>query len=458
MNKKQQVVALTLAITLLLSGCSGLTIGSSEKQEQDTQQSLNVGQSTAQKEKTEEEQEEPLSNEKIPTEMESQGVFVAHYQDWDRESLPSQYLMEMDDTALMLIEQVQNVTADTQPVDLFDGIEHASMNSLLRVALDKTPAIDLEVEVVDGRIEAVGENYANHVLTKLLQNELEEGRDLREIYYQEDVTAVYSQLFGEGRTLSFQDLCPNYYYYAREGVFAHKGEKTERFIWPMLVGYTDSKVSMTVDLLLTERVDETQPLLYTKADGTQVELSAENYVEELAGEPVYRYTFDKAQDGHLVLDGVRCVGVLNNSCTDIVDQEEPLENDTLSLEAPEKVTVTSGEESSSIDLQAEYEGTTALYYLLDLLGDAQKVEDSAKEETLIGRGAAALTMDLDYTGEEQVQLKVYSQSYLPGIAQSYLLIQTAEGNDVQNYVLPQDDYFLLTDWMQACSIDAQPEN
>lgn len=51
MNKKQQVVALTLAITLLLSGCSGLTIGSSEKQEQDTQQSLNVGQSTAQEEK-----------------------------------------------------------------------------------------------------------------------------------------------------------------------------------------------------------------------------------------------------------------------------------------------------------------------------------------------------------------------------------------------------------------------
>src|SRR5699024_9053623 len=136
--------------------------------------------------------------------------------------------------------------------------------------------IDLEVEVVDGRIEAVGENYANHVLTKLLQNELEEGRDLREIYYQEDVTAVYSQLFGEGRTLSFQDLCPNYYYYAREGVFAHKGEKTERFIWPMLVGYTDSKVSMTVDLLLTERVDESQPLFYTKADGTQVELSADN--------------------------------------------------------------------------------------------------------------------------------------------------------------------------------------
>ena len=53
-----------------------------------------------------------------------------------------------------------------------------------------------------------------------------------------------------------------------------------------------------------------------------MELSAENYVESLPEEPVYRYTFDKAQDGHLVLDGVRCVGVLNNSCTDIVDQRK----------------------------------------------------------------------------------------------------------------------------------------
>lgn len=447
MNKKHQLTAIALAAALLLSGCSGLTIGSSSRTEQDTQQPLNVGQSAAVQENTEEQQEEPLSTEKIPTEMESQGVFVQDYQQWDRENLPSQYLMEMDDTALMLIEQVQNVAVDTNPVDLFDGIEHAKTNSLLYTALEKTPAVDLQVEIEDGQI-VENEQYPNHVLTKLLQNELEEGRDLREFYYQEDVTAVYSQLFGEGRTLNFQDLCPNYYYYAREGVFAHKGEKSERFIWPMLVGYAESKVSMTVDLLLTERVAPEQPLLYTKEDGSKVELTAENYIRELAGEPVYRYTFDKAEDGHLVLDGVRCVGVLNNNCTGIEDEEEPLENETLSLEAPEKISVTIGDQTTAVDLQAGYEGTTSLYYLLNLLGDAQKVEDRVQEETLVGRGAAKMVLTLGYADGEELLIEAYSQSYLPGIAQSYLLLKVGE----ENYVLPQSSYFELNDWVTASAL------
>ena len=46
-----------------------------------------------------------------------------------------------------------------------------------------------------------------------------------------------------GRTLFFPGFVSNYYYYAREGDYSHvKGaRKTERFIWPMLVGYTGSK-------------------------------------------------------------------------------------------------------------------------------------------------------------------------------------------------------------------------
>lgn len=67
-------------------------------------------------------EEQVLSNERIPTELSSEGVFVQHWQEWDRESLPAQYLMELDDTALMLIEQVQNVCAQASPADLFDGI------------------------------------------------------------------------------------------------------------------------------------------------------------------------------------------------------------------------------------------------------------------------------------------------------------------------------------------------
>ena len=152
-------------------------------------------------------EEQVLSNERIPTELSGEGVFVQHWQEWDRESLPAQYLMELDDTALMLIEQVQNVCAQASPADLFDGIGHASVSALLRVALDKTPAIDFPVQIArdeDGDVSASSEEYPDHVLVSLLQNEQEEGRDLREFYYQEDVAAVYARLFGEGRTLSFQ--------------------------------------------------------------------------------------------------------------------------------------------------------------------------------------------------------------------------------------------------------------
>lgn len=142
----------------------------------------------------------------------------------------------------------------------------------------------LEVEVVDGRIEAVGENYSNHVLTKLLQNELEEGRDLREIYYQEDVQrSIPSCLEREGPFLS--RICVQTTIIMQGKAYSHiKAKRPSALSGRCWWDIPNSKVSMTVDLLLTERVDETQPLLYTKADGTQVELSAENYVEELAGE------------------------------------------------------------------------------------------------------------------------------------------------------------------------------
>ena len=54
----------------------------------------------------------------------------------------------------------------------------------------------------------------------------------------------------------------------------------------MLVRYNDGESTATVDLLLTENPGEDQPLLYTRADGGVVELTADTYQEELAGEPV----------------------------------------------------------------------------------------------------------------------------------------------------------------------------
>ena len=122
--KKLQFVSLLLCLALALGGCGDVTIGESQS---NAGQSAQAGEQTVGQSQGE---EQVLSNERIPTELSSEGVFVQHWQEWDRESLPAQYLMELDDTALMLIEQVQNVCAQASPADLFDGIGHASVSAL----------------------------------------------------------------------------------------------------------------------------------------------------------------------------------------------------------------------------------------------------------------------------------------------------------------------------------------
>lgn len=441
--KKLQFVSLLLCLALALGGCGDVTIGESQS---NAGQSAQTGEQTVGQSQGE---EQVLSNERIPTELSSEGVFVQHWQEWDRESLPAQYLMELDDTALMLIEQVQNVCAQASPADLFDGIGHASVSALLRVALDKTPAIDFPVQIArdeDGDVSASSEEYPDHVLVSLLQNEQEEGRDLREFYYQEDVAAVYARLFGEGRTLSFQDLCPQYYYYAREGVFAHRGERTPVAVWPMLVRYNDGESTATVDLLLTENPGEDQPLLYTRADGGVVELTADTYQEELAGEPVYRYTFAKDEDGTLTLTGIRQVGILNESCDAVIDAAEPLEDEAPELEVPERVMISSEDMQYEVDLQQEYEGTTAVDYLMDLLQGAQRVESAASDQVLAGNGARTLTMTMSYTGGEEVVLNIMSRGYLPGIESSYMTFSIGS----RQYVLEQSAYTDFTACINTC--------
>ena len=139
MRKKQYLAALLAVMLFTLSACGELTPGSSE--ENAPQQQMTVGESNR------EEAQQPTDNSRIPTELEGQGVFVSHYQDWDQAKLPSQYLSEMDDTALMLIEQVQNVTLSDAAPRAFDGIEHARTNDLLRISLKNTPPIDFDMKV-----------------------------------------------------------------------------------------------------------------------------------------------------------------------------------------------------------------------------------------------------------------------------------------------------------------------
>ncbi len=440
--KKVQFTATLLALMLALGGCSGTTVG--ESQSAQSSQSITVGESQ------EEQDEQVLSAERIPTELEGEGVFVDRWQDWNREILPSQYLTEVDDTLLRLVEQVQKVSADAEPADLFDGIEHAGTSRLLRVALEKTPAIDLQFRMTrdsEGNLQAESDSYPNHVLTALLQNEQEEGRDLREFYYQEDVAAVYSHLFGSGRALSFQDQCPSYYYYAREGVFAHKGERTQTQVWPMVVRYDDGETTAIVDLLLTEIQGSDKPLLYRKAEGGTVELTAANYQQELEGEPIYRYTFQK-QGEQLILSGIRQVGVLAEGAAGVDDAALPLEEQGPQLQTPERVMISSEDMQHQLDLQKEYEESTAVEYLMELLGQAQQVSSAAASQVLAGNGSRTLTMTLGYTEGQEVVLNVMSQGYLPGVEESYMTFSLGS----KQFVLPQESYADFTNCINTCRL------
>lgn len=440
--KKVQFTAALLALMLALGGCSGTTVG--ESQSAQSSQSITVGESQ------EEQDEQVLSAERIPTELEGEGVFVDRWQDWDRETLPSQYLTEVDDTLLRLVEQVQKVSADAEPADLFDGIEHAGTSRLLRVALEKTPAIDLQFQMTrdsEGNLQAESDSYPDHVLTALLQNEQEEGRDLREFYYQEDVAAVYSHLFGSGRALSFQDQCPSYYYYAREGVFAHKGDRIQTQVWPMVVRYDDGETTATVDLLLTEIQGSDKPLLYHKAEGGTVELTASNYQQELEEEPVYRYTFQK-QGEQLILSGIRQVGVLAEGAAGVDDAALPLEEQGPQLQTPERVMISSEDMQHQLDLQKEYEESTAVEYLMELLGQAQQVSSAAASQVLAGNGSRTLTMTLGYTEGQEVVLNVMSQGYLPGVEESYMTFSLGS----KQFVLPQESYADFTNCINTCRL------
>lgn len=440
--KKVQFTAALLALMLALGGCSGTTVG--ESQSAQSSQSITVGESQ------EEQDEQVLSAERIPTELEGEGVFVDRWQDWDRETLPSQYLTEVDDTLLRLVEQVQKVSADAEPADLFDGIEHAGTSRLLRVALEKTPAIDLQFQMTrdsEGNLQAESDSYPDHVLTALLQNEQEESRDLREFYYQEDVAAVYSHLFGSGRALSFQDQCPSYYYYAREGVFAHKGDRIQTQVWPMVVRYDDGETTATVDLLLTEIQGSDKPLLYRKAEGGTVELTASNYQQELEGEPVYRYTFQK-QGEQLILSGIRQVGVLAEGAAGVDDAALPLEEQGPQLQTPERVMISSEDMQHQLDLQKEYEESTAVEYLMELLGQAQQVSSAAASQVLAGNGSRTLTMTLGYTEGQEVVLNVMSQGYLPGVEESYMTFSLGS----KQFVLPQESYADFTNCINTCRL------
>ena len=445
--KMQKTAALLAAMLIALSGCSEVTVGLS--QEEVSEEEPVIGQSAEALKEQEEKEILPPDDSRIPTELDTAPAFVEEWKTWDMSQMPPQYLMQMDETALKLIETVREISLQNQMMRPFDGISHASTADLMRIALKNTPSLNFSIQVDrddKGNVSTVSEEHPNHVLTLLMQNELEEGRDIRDFYYQEDVAAVYRRLFGGGRNLVFQDLCPKYYYYAREGVFGRKGDAEKNQVWPMMVRYEIGENTITADLLLTEENQKNKPLIYHKADGGIVELTADNYRTHLAGEPVYRYTFKKGPQNQFLLDGIRQIGILDDKCQNILDLELPVQEKGPSLKMPERMTVSSESVQSQIDLQKAYQDTTAADYLMGILSEGQLVEGEFASKVLAGSGAETLTLTLGYQEGEEKVITIISSSYLPGIEESYLTFSV----DSQQYILPQKRYANIKTCLISC--------
>ena len=82
--------------------------------------------------------------------------------------------------------------------------------------------------------------------------------------------------------------------------------------------------------------------------------------------------------------------------------------------------ISSEDMQHQLDLQKEYEESTAVEYLMELLGQAQQVSSAAASQVLAGNGSRTLTMTLGYTEGQEVVLNVMSQGYLPGVEESYM--------------------------------------
>ena len=115
---------------------------------------------------------------------------------------------------------------------------------------------------------------------------------------------------------------------------------------------------------------------------------------------------------------------------------------------PERVMISSEDMQHQLDLQKEYEESTAVEYLMELLGQAQQVSSAAASQVLAGNGSRTLTMTLGYTEGQEVVLNVMSQGYLPGVEESYMTFSLGS----KQFVLPQESYADFTNCINTCRL------
>ncbi len=140
--------------------------------------------------------------------------------------------------------------------------------------------------------------------------------------------------------------------------------------------------------------------------------------------------------------------MLAEGAAGVDDAALPLEEQGPQLQTPERVMISSEDMQHQLDLQKEYEESTAVEYLMELLGQAQQVSSAAASQVLAGNGSRTLTMTLGYTEGQEVVLNVMSQGYLPGVEESYMTFSLGS----KQFVLPQESYADFTNCINTCRL------
>ncbi|MEM1484643.1 hypothetical protein V6615_07140 [Oscillospiraceae bacterium PP1C4] len=275
---------------LLISGCVGQSKTPAEPASSDAQ----IASSSS---------SEPLSDEKLPL-YDSMWWCARHESNLDK--LPPQILMEQQETAYVLSQAIMNTMDYFGTIPDFDGIEHADPAALTCVAIYRTPDIQFPRSFSGGDEGVFEFDPPNHVLGRLVSRERKEHeRFLEGMWYADDVAVTLRYLFGDGVEQALEDIPHRgdtlYYYYPQEQIYAMGGAfGGPMWRYPQITAYKTIENGYRVEATMIFALDAETPL-----EVNDVVLTKENFEQAAKSCARYRFVFKQAEDGRLLLDGVK---------------------------------------------------------------------------------------------------------------------------------------------------------
>ena len=211
-------------------------------------------------------------------------------------SLPKQLIIDTPEAyeyALLIRNYLfigRNVLED------FDDVSSMPFTGVIETALYHTTPIEGRWAWYGGRENGYEGPFDDHVLSAFVKNEAEQGRGPSDIYYVDDVVNTLYRMFGKDVDLYHRSAEP-YIYYARDRVYTRIGDFGGGWVgYPMLTAMEPTQNGMVCEVVIADALDNETP---TKA--FDVDLTRENFYDATHNLPLYRYTFEKAENDSLIL-------------------------------------------------------------------------------------------------------------------------------------------------------------